>query len=88
MLLPRRGVDGDVLQRYDHNHRGQLQVLMHGVVSKKAFDAGAVEYEILHGNELNGVDPGAWAARRATTRMCWRGSAWDGPRVDDLRSRA
>ncbi len=45
-------------ERYDYNHRGQLQALMHGVVSKRAFDAGAVEYEVLHGNELNGVDPG------------------------------
>lgn len=46
-------------ERYDYNHRGQLQVLMHGVVSKAAFEAGAVEYEVLHGNELNGVDPGS-----------------------------
>ena len=50
-------------ERYDYNHRGQLQVLMHGVVSKRAFDAGAVEYEVLHGNELNGVDPGSMAGK-------------------------
>lgn len=45
-------------QRYDYNHRGQLQVLMHGVVSRRMWDAGAAEYEILHGNELAGVQPG------------------------------
>jgi endonuclease/exonuclease/phosphatase family metal-dependent hydrolase len=50
-------------ERYDYNHRGQLQVLMHGVVSKQAFDAGAVEYEVLHGNELNGVDPGSMGGK-------------------------
>ena len=50
-------------ERYDYNHRGQLQVLMHGVVSKRAFDAGAVEYEVLHGNELNGVDPGGMGGK-------------------------
>ncbi|MFP6684583.1 MAG: endonuclease/exonuclease/phosphatase family protein [Polyangiaceae bacterium] len=46
-------------QRYDYNHRGQLQVLMHGVVSKRSHEGGAVEYEILHGNELAGVKPGS-----------------------------
>jgi len=50
-------------ERYDYNHRGQLQVLMHGVVSKRAFEAGAVEYEVLHGNELNGVDPGSMGGK-------------------------
>ncbi|MCO4772216.1 MAG: endonuclease/exonuclease/phosphatase family protein [Deltaproteobacteria bacterium] len=50
-------------ERYDYNHRGQLQVLMHGVVCKRAFDAGAVEYEILHGNELTGVDPGGMGGK-------------------------
>jgi hypothetical protein len=45
-------------ERFDYNHRGQLQVLMHGVVSRRSCDAGAVEYEILHGNELAGVQPG------------------------------
>ena len=50
-------------ERFDYNHRGQLQVLMHGVVSKRSHDAGAVEYEILHGNELAGVKPGSTSAK-------------------------
>ncbi len=50
-------------QRYDYNHRGQLQVLMHGVVSKRSYEAGAVEYEILHGNELAGVKPGSMSGK-------------------------
>lgn len=44
-------------QRYDYNHRGKLQVLMHGVVSRKQA-AGRAQYEIIHGNELIGVIPG------------------------------
>jgi len=43
-------------ERYDYNHRGKLQVLMHGVVSKAL--AEHAEYEIIHGNELIGVTPG------------------------------
>lgn len=46
-------------ERFDYNHRGQLQVLMHGIVSRRSQEAGAVEYEILHGNELTGVKPGS-----------------------------
>lgn len=42
--------------RYDYNHRGQLQVLMHGVVPRGL--AADAEYEILHGNEFNGMKPG------------------------------
>lgn len=45
-------------ERYDYNHRGQLQVLMHGVVKRSAYDEGRVRYQILHGNELTGVKPG------------------------------
>lgn len=44
-------------ERYDYNHRGKLQVLMHGVVSKEMAQERA-EYEIIHGNELIGVKPG------------------------------
>jgi predicted extracellular nuclease len=44
--------------RYDYNHRGQLQVLMHGIVPKTLFDEGRAEYEIIHGNELIGIVPG------------------------------
>lgn len=46
-------------ERFDYNHRGQLQVLMHGVVSRSAYEDGRVRYQILHGNELTGVKPGA-----------------------------
>ncbi|MFK8021258.1 MAG: endonuclease/exonuclease/phosphatase family protein [Pseudomonadales bacterium] len=45
-------------QRFDYNHRGKLQVLMHGVVAKAQLEQGRAEYEILHGNELLGVRPG------------------------------
>lgn len=44
-------------ERYDYNHRGKLQVLMHGLVSKQ-LAAKRAEYEIIHGNELIGVQPG------------------------------
>lgn len=44
--------------RYDYNHRGKLQVLMHGVVPKSMQESGRTEYEIIHGNELIGVVPG------------------------------
>ena len=44
-------------QRYDYNHRGKLQVLMHGIVPKK-LAANHAEYEIIHGNELSGIQPG------------------------------
>jgi len=44
-------------ERYDYNHRGKLQVLMHGIVSKELAEQRA-EYEIIHGNELLGVQPG------------------------------
>jgi len=50
-------------ERFDYNHRGQLQVLMHGVVSRSAHEAGAVKYEILHGNELTGVKPGSLSGK-------------------------
>ena len=44
-------------ERYDYNHRGKLQVLMHGIVAKKMYEQGRAEYEIIHGNELIGVEP-------------------------------
>jgi len=44
-------------ERYDYNHRGKLQVLMHGIVANELADA--CDYEIIHGNELIGVQPGA-----------------------------
>ncbi|GHA15977.1 hypothetical protein GCM10008090_27130 [Arenicella chitinivorans] len=45
-------------ERYDYNHRGKLQVLMHGVVSNATATQRDCQYEILHGNELIGVTPG------------------------------
>jgi len=45
-----------VEERYDYNHRGKLQVLMHGIVSETM--ASKAQYEIIHGNELIGVKPG------------------------------
>ena len=51
MLLPET-------ERYDYNHRGKLQVLMHGIVPKASVEKGLAEYEIIHGNELIGVEPG------------------------------
>jgi len=44
-------------QRYDYNHRGKLQVLMHGIVPKRLAENHA-EYDIIHGNELLGIQPG------------------------------
>jgi predicted extracellular nuclease len=44
-------------QRYDYNHRGKLQVLMHGIVAKAMLNE-QVEFEVIHGNELLGVKPG------------------------------
>ncbi len=44
-------------ERYDYNHRGKLQVLMHGVVPREMQEQGRAEYEIIHGNELIGVMP-------------------------------
>lgn len=48
-------------ERYDYNHRGVSQVLMHGIVRKR--QAPSVEYEILHGNDLLGVRPGGLGER-------------------------
>jgi hypothetical protein len=45
-------------QRYDYNHRGICQALMHGVVANRQLDGRTVEYEILHANALTGVTPG------------------------------
>ena len=45
-------------ERYDYNHRGKLQVLMHGIVPRKMAEADRAEYQIIHGNELLGISPG------------------------------
>jgi len=44
--------------RYDYNHRGVSQALMHGVASAALAARPGTAYEILHGNELIGVKPG------------------------------
>lgn len=45
-------------ERFDYNHRGKLQVLMHGIVPAKLYETACAEYQIIHGNELLGVTPG------------------------------
>lgn len=45
-------------ERYDYNHRGQLQVLMHAIVPHTLTEQGRADYEIIHGNELIGINPG------------------------------
>jgi predicted extracellular nuclease len=45
-------------QRYDYNHRGNSQALMHGIVSRRQAAERRCDYEILHGNELIGSRPG------------------------------
>lgn len=44
--------------RFDYNHRGLSEALMHGVVAKRQLDGREVDYEILHANALLGVRPG------------------------------
>jgi predicted extracellular nuclease len=44
--------------RYDYNHRGMSQALMHGVVANRQMVERTVEYEILHANALLGAQPG------------------------------
>ncbi len=53
--LVERVPEGD---RYDYNHRGVLQALMHGIVPRSLADHSGTGYEILHGNELVGARPG------------------------------
>jgi len=50
-------------QRYDYNHRGKLHTLMHAIVAKRQAVAGRFKFEILHGNELTGVQPGTMGTR-------------------------
>lgn len=44
--------------RFDYNHRGMSQALMHGVVAKRQVAARTADYEILHVNALLGCQPG------------------------------
>lgn len=50
-------------QRYDYNHRGLSQALMHGVVANRQLQGRRVEYEILHANALEGIQPGRMGAK-------------------------
>ena len=50
-------------ERFDYNHRGKLQVLMHGLVVEPSGPSNNCQYEILHGNELMGVTPGQTSDR-------------------------
>ncbi len=50
-------------KRYDYNHRGKLHTLMHAIVAKRQAVAGRYKFEILHGNELTGVQPGSMGTR-------------------------
>ena len=50
-------------ERYDYNHRGTSQALMHAVVPREMVAADRARYEILHGNELKGVTPGRMGER-------------------------
>jgi len=45
-------------QRFDYNHRGLSQALMHGVVANRQLEGRDAEYEILPANALLGVRPG------------------------------
>jgi predicted extracellular nuclease len=54
-------------ERFDYNHRGLSQALMHGVVSKTY--AANTRYEVLHGSDLVGVRPGE-VGGRATDHAC------------------
>ncbi|MFK7742542.1 MAG: endonuclease/exonuclease/phosphatase family protein [Planctomycetota bacterium] len=44
--------------RFDYNHRGTSQALMHGVVAKRQLEGRSVAYDILHHNALIGSQPG------------------------------
>ena len=50
-------------ERFDYNHRGKLHTLMHAIVGKEQTQAGHWHFQILHGNELQGVQPGELGTR-------------------------
>jgi hypothetical protein len=52
-----------LVQRYDYNHRGLSQALMHGVVANRQLEGREVQYEILHANALEGIQPGHLGAK-------------------------
>lgn len=50
-------------ERFDYNHRGSSQALMHGIVPKEQAEADRVEYEVLHGYDIMGSKPGHLGAK-------------------------
>lgn len=50
-------------ERYDYNHRGTSEALLHAVVPRELAGEGRATYQILHGNELLGVTPGTQGER-------------------------
>jgi endonuclease/exonuclease/phosphatase family metal-dependent hydrolase len=71
--------------RYDYNHRGQLQVLMHGVVPRDL--AAGARYEILHGNELNGMKPGMAGGKATDHAYVIASLRLRGPRTPGKKAR-
>jgi uncharacterized protein len=56
--------------RFDYNHRGKLHTLMHAIVSR-SWAANPHQVEILHGNELFGVQPGSRGTRATDHAYLW-----------------
>jgi uncharacterized protein len=50
-------------ERFDYNHRGKLHTLMQGIISKQQFARGGCVFEIMHGSDLLGVQPGSEGER-------------------------
>jgi uncharacterized protein len=50
-------------QRFDYNHRGKLHTLMQGIISKRLLARGGNGFEIMHGSDLLGVQPGSRGER-------------------------
>lgn len=50
-------------ERFDYNHRGKLHTLMQGVISKRQYARGNNQFEIMHGSDLLGVQPGSIGER-------------------------
>lgn len=50
-------------ERHDYNHRGSAQALMHAVVPRGVVEEGRADYQILHGNQLQGAVPGQRGSR-------------------------
>lgn len=59
-----------VERRFDYNHRGKLHTLMHAICSKK-LASKPYKVEILHGNELLGVQVGSRGTRATDHAYLW-----------------